>query len=133
MTRGGRVSTTEETGKRQFDAPGPGPWEQDPVHLPRAVTRYWSEVHPEAFARGTSDFASYYGMLIGGLSMSYVNGIGYKQVGPAPDEEVPQRFARAEEVMGGRLWREQLREWDEVSKPNSIAKHKELQSVDIDS
>jgi rifampicin phosphotransferase len=127
------VSTTEATGPRRFDPPGPGPWEQDAVHFPRALTRYWTEVHPEAFARGTSDFASYYGMLIGGLTMAYVNGIGYKQVRPAPDEEIQQRFARAEEVMAGKLWREQLREWDEISKPTAIAKHMELQSVDVDS
>jgi len=71
-------------------------------------------------------------MLIGGLVMEYVNGIGYKQVRPAPDEEIPQRFARAEEAMTGKLWREQLREWDETSKPTAIAKHRELQSVDPD-
>ena len=51
------MSTTEATDQRQFDPPGPGPWEQDPVHFPRALTRYWTEVHPEAFARGTADFA----------------------------------------------------------------------------
>jgi hypothetical protein len=71
-------------------------------------------------------------MLIGGLAMAYVNGIGYKQVRPAPEDEIPQRFVRADEVMSGKLWREQLREWDEVSKPNAIAKHQELQSVDPD-
>jgi pyruvate,water dikinase len=126
------MSATQETSQRQFDPPGPGPWEQDPVHLPRAITVYWTEVHPEAFAKGTADFASFYGMLIGGLAMGYVNGIGYKQVRPAPEEEIPQRFARAEEVMTRKLWREQLREWDETSKPTAIAKHKELQSVDTD-
>ena len=126
------MTTTEETVEPQFDPPGPGPWEQDSVHLPRGATRYWTEVHPEAFWLGTSDFASYYGMLIAGLAMAYVNGIGYKQVRPAPEDEIPQRFARADEVMSGKLWREQLREWDEVSKPNAIAKHQELQSVDPD-
>ena len=34
--------------------------------------------------------------------------------------------------MTGKLWREQLREWDETSKPTAIAKHRELQSVDPD-
>ncbi len=51
---------------------------------------------------------------------------------PAPDEEVPERFARAEEVFAKKLWREQLREWDEVCKPATIAAHRELQSVDPD-
>jgi pyruvate,water dikinase len=124
------LTTTEAASELRFEPPGPGFWEQDPVHLPRAATRYWAEVHPPAFARGTADFASFYGMLIGGLGMAYVNGIGYKTVVPPPEEEIPQRFARAEEVFAGKLWREQLREWDETAKPAAIAKHRELQAVD---
>jgi pyruvate,water dikinase len=96
------------------------------------MTRYWTEVHPQAFAAGTADFASYHGMLLGGLVMQYVNGIGYKTALPAPEEELPQRFARADAVMTGKLWRDQLREWDERVKPAAIAKHRELQSVDPD-
>jgi phosphohistidine swiveling domain-containing protein len=115
-----------------FEPPGPGSYRQDPVHLPRAVTRYWAEIHPPAFALGTADFARHYGMLIGGLEMAYVNGIAYLATLPAPEEEIPQRFQRAEEVMAGKLWREQLREWDETSKPNAIAKHRELQAIDPD-
>jgi pyruvate,water dikinase len=34
--------------------------------------------------------------------------------------------------MTGKLWREQLREWDETAKPTAITKHRELQSVDLD-
>jgi rifampicin phosphotransferase len=127
------VSTTEATGQLQFDPPGPGHWEQDPVHAPRVLTRYWIEMHPDPFWEGTSDFASFYGLLIGGLKMGYVNGIGYIQPQPAPEEEIPQRFQRAEEVFAGKLWRDQLQEWDEVAKPAAIAKHRELQAVDADS
>jgi pyruvate,water dikinase len=96
------------------------------------MTRYWTEVHPASFARGTADFAAFYGMLIGGLVMTYPNGIAYKTVLPAPEEELPQRFRRAEEVFERKLWREQLREWDETAKPAAIAKHRELQAVDPD-
>jgi rifampicin phosphotransferase len=126
------VSTTETTNELKFDPPGPGFYEQDSVHLPRAVTRYWAETHPAAFLRGTSEFTAFYGMLIGGLSMTYINGFGYKAVEPLPDEEVPARFARAEEVFAKKLWREQLHEWDETVKPAAIAKHRELQAVDAD-
>jgi hypothetical protein len=126
------VSTTEATNELTFDPPGPGFYEQDSVHLPRAATRYWAETHPAPFAQGTSEFTAFYGMLIGGLSMTYINGIGYKSVAPLPDEEVPARFARAEEVFANKLWREQLREWDESVKPAAIAKHRELQAVDAD-
>ena len=34
------------------------------------------------------------------------------------------------EVLEGKLWREQLREWDEEKKPAAIAKHREIQAVD---
>src|SRR4051812_13655392 len=72
-------------------------------------------------------------MLIGGLAMEYPHGIAYKTVVPVPEEEIPQRFARAEDVFAGKLWREQLRAWDETFKPAAIAKHRELQAVDADS
>jgi rifampicin phosphotransferase len=116
----------------RFEPPGPGGWALDPVHFPRPVTRYWTEMHPEPFKRGTNDFARYYGMLIDGLEMGYVNGFAYNTVRPAPDEEIPQRFQRAQEVFEGKLWREQLREWDEVRKPASIAAHREILAVDPD-
>jgi pyruvate,water dikinase len=116
-----------------FEAPGPGTWARDAVHFPRPVTRYWSEMHPEPFHRGTNDFARYYGMLIDGLRTAYVNGFAFNQPVPAPEAEVPERFQRAEETFAKKLWREQLREWDEISKPNAIAKHREIQAVDPDS
>jgi rifampicin phosphotransferase len=126
------MTTTQEAADLRFEPPGPGFFELDPVHFPRPTTRYWQETHPEAFARGTADFARFYGMLIGGLGMSYVNGFGYKFMLPLPESEIPQRFQRSEEVIVGKLWREQLREWDETFKPAALAKHRELQAVDPD-
>jgi phosphohistidine swiveling domain-containing protein len=115
-----------------FEPPGPGSWEQDPVHLPRPMTRYFQETHPIPFKRGTNDFARFYGLLIDGLQIGYVNGFGYNQVLPAPDAEIPQRFARAEQVFAHKLWREQLHDWDTNCKPAAVAKHRELQAVDPD-
>ena len=116
----------------RFEPPGPGSWELDPVHFPRPVTRYWTEMHPEPFSRGFREFTAYYGMLFEGLEMAYVNGFAYKTMVPVPDEEVPSRFQRAEEVLEGKLWRDQLREWEETFKPGSIKTHRELQAVDPD-
>jgi pyruvate,water dikinase len=124
--------STETATETRFDPPGPGFWELDPVHFPRPVTRYWSEMHPEPFARGFGEFTRYYGMLLDRMVYAYVNGFAYKQARPVSDDEVPARFARAEEVFEGKLWRDQLRDWDETFKPASIATHKELQSVDPD-
>ena len=119
-----------ESNELVWEPIGPGPWGNDPVHFPRPVTRYWTETHPAAFNAGTSYFCSYYGLLLEGLFTSYVNGFCYNQPRPVADEQVPARFARAEEALAGKLWREQLREWDEEKKPAAIAKHREIQAVD---
>ncbi len=116
----------------RFEPPGPGSWELDAVHFPRPVTRYWAETHPEPFERGVSDFTSFYGMLLGSLGMAYVNGFAYKTGAPVSADEVPARLARAQELFEGKLWREQLREWDEVAKPASIKTDRELQAIDPD-
>ena len=116
----------------RFEPPGPGSWEQDPVHFPRPVTRYFQETHPASFRKGTGDFARFYGMLIDGLQIAYVNGFAYNQVVPAPDAEIPARFQRAEQVFAQKVWREQIRDWDENRKPAAIAMHRELQAVKPD-
>ncbi len=126
------MSNSGKSKELHFDPPGPGSWVQDPVHFPRPLTRYWQEMHPPAFKKGTNDFARFYGLLIDGLQMGYVNGFGYRQVLPAPEAEIPERFKRAEQVFAQKLWREQLRDWDEKSKPSAIATHRELQDVNPD-
>ena len=113
-----------------FEPPGPGTWQLDTVHFPRPVTRYWAETQPEPFRRGVAEFTRYYGMLLGGMQMSYVNGFAYTSMTPVSDDQIPERFQRAEEVFERKLWREQLREWDEVAKPAAVATHRALQSVD---
>ena len=116
-----------------FEPPGPGTWNLDPVHFPRPVTRYFAETHPAPFRRGTHEFMAYYGMILEALEVGYVNGFAYNTLRPAPAEEIPQRFARAEEVWERKVWRDQLDEWDRVAKPRSIEAHRKLQSVDPDS
>lgn len=113
-----------------YEPPGPGPWDIDAVHFPRPVTRYWAEMHPEPFRRGFGEFTGYYGMLIAGREMRYVNGFAYGATLPVADEEVPTRLQRAGETFDRKLWREQLHDWDETCKPESIRRHRELQAVD---
>jgi pyruvate,water dikinase len=96
------------------------------------MTRYFQETHPPAFKKGTNDFARFYGMLIDGLQIGYVKGFGYNQVLPAPEAEIPERFRRAEQVFARKLWREQLRDWDENCKPSAISIHRQLQAIDPD-
>src|SRR4051812_45359023 len=126
------MTTADAAITPSFDPPGPGSWEIDDVHHPRPVTRYWAEMHPAPFRRGFSEFTSYYGMLLDTLECQYVNGFAYHAVRPVADEQVPQRFQRAEETFERKLWREQLREWDETFKPTAIERHRELQSIEPD-
>lgn len=126
------MTASETSTKLHLEPPGPGTWEQDPVHFPRPMTRYFQAIHPPAFKAGTNEFARFYGMLIDGLQIGYVKGFGYNQVLPAPEADMPQRFQRAEQVFVQKLWREQLRDWDENRKPAAIAMHRELQAVDPD-
>jgi pyruvate,water dikinase len=122
--------TTQPQTELRWDPPGPGSWTIDAVHFPRPATRYWQEMHPEPFVRGFGEFTRFYGMLIKTLQYSYVNGFVYSQVVPAPESEIPERFARAEEAIEKKLWREQLHDWDTKYKPESIEKHRAIQSVD---
>ena len=83
------MTQTEFTSELAFEPPGPGSWAQDRVHLPRPVTRYFAETHPQSCKRGAHDMALFYGMLIDGLEMAYVNGFAYTKIEPAPEELIP--------------------------------------------
>src|SRR3954452_7266663 len=126
------LMTTQTGAELRFDAPGPGSWTLDAVHFPRPATRYWQEMHPEPFVRGFSEFTKFYGMLIQTLEYRYVNGFVYSSLVPAPESEIPERFARAEEVLENKLWRQQLEDWDAEFKPESIEKHLEIEAVEPD-
>ena len=92
------VTYAESVTELSFEPPGPGPWVQDSVHFPRPATRYWAEMHPEPFSRGTHEFARYHGMLLAGLDAAYINGFAYNSRPPIADEEFPERAARAHQV-----------------------------------
>ena len=127
------MTEVETSTELSFEPPGPGPWMLDPVHFPRPVTRYWAEMHPEPFGRGTHEFSRYYGLLMDGMDTAYIHGFAYNSRKPIADEQFPERMQRAHDVFEQKLWRNQLQDWDETFKPKSIKAHRELQSVDPDS
>ena len=127
------MSSADATSLPTFDPPGPGPWEQDSVHFPAPLTRYWAETHPAAVRPGHGRLR----VVLRAAPRRPADGVRQRHRRTSSRSRrrrrrFPQRFQRAEEVLEGKLWREQLREWDEVSKPNAIAKHRELQAVDPD-
>ena len=98
--------------------------------LPRAVTRYWAEMHPEPFARGSGTSCATTGSCWSDSRTSTSTGSATR-----PSRLPTRRFGplpAGGRSLRGKLWRDQLREWDETFKPASIATHKELQSVDPD-
>jgi phosphohistidine swiveling domain-containing protein len=124
--------STQHKAELTFTPPGPGPWELDAVHFPRPVTRYWTEMHPSAFAAGFADMTAFYGLPFDTRVMTYVNGFAYGQVRPLPPDEIPARFARAAEVWERKVWREQIEEWNDIAKPAAIDYHRGLQAIDPD-
>jgi rifampicin phosphotransferase len=126
------MSSADAVAGIDFEPPGPGSWEIDAVHFPRPVTRYWAQMHPAPFQRGFGEFTRYYGMLFNGRATAYVNGFAYGTMLPIADDEVPERLQRAEQTFADKLWRRQLRDWDETFKPAAIKFHRELQAVDPD-
>lgn len=108
----------------------PGCWERDATHLPLPVTRFHAEVVPEPFIRGFTDTLRRYGVLLHHIEYEYPGGFAYNTKVPVAEEEVPQRFATAAEMFERKLWREDLRRWDEEVKPNSIRSQRALQAED---
>ena len=84
------MATVQSLSELDFDPPGPGPWSLDTLHFPRPVTSYWMEMHPEPFARGFGEVASFYGLLFKGLQYQYVNGFAYSSMRPLPDAHEDQ-------------------------------------------
>ena len=68
-----------------FEAPGPGFWALDLAHFPRPLTRYFQSTHAPAYRSGSHEFARFYGLLIDGLQIGYVNGFAYRQLLPVPE------------------------------------------------
>ena len=114
----------------RFDPPGPGSWQIDRTHAPRPWARFQTEIHPEQLARGFRETGRRYGLLLDYLDFQFVNGFAYVCPRPVAAREVPNRFGIAAQVFERKLWREDLRHWDEEVKPASIRAHLALQAID---
>ena len=135
----------------EFKAPGPGSWELEQTHFAKPATRYGSSIVSEPLARGFGEGTKRYGLLLDTLRMRFVNDFAYgkfvgvgapdKAVGPPPrpifmvltrlHPEIRRRTAAAPEVFEQKLWREDMRRWDEDIKPDSIRRNSELQNTPI--
>ena len=135
----------------EFKAPGPGAWELEQTHFGRPATRYMSTIVSDPLARGFSEGTRRYGLLLDHFRMRFVNDFCYGKfvpvgapenaVGPPPKlifmlltrvhPEIRRRIADAPAALEQKLWREDLRQWDEEIKPDSIARNSRIQKVDV--
>ena len=113
-----------------FEAPGPGSWQVDTVHVPRPWSRFQCEIHSANLPIGFRDCARRYGWLIDTLRFESVHGFIYVSPAPPPKEEMPARFAAAAQAVETKLWRQDLDRWIREVKPASIRAQLALQSVD---
>ncbi len=145
---------TEETVTirgRVFEAPGKGPWELESTHNARPLTRICQDAFSIGFVRGFKEGTARYGVLLDHLRPGMVQSFMYMQPMPvgapegamgAPPKPVLQLLSRIHPEMRRRhraaarsfaekIWREDLRTWDEVDKPAAVAKHRQIQAVDV--
>ena len=135
----------------EFKAPGPGAWELEQTHFGKPATRYVSSVIAEPFARGFGEGTKRYGLLLDHLRLAFVNDFAYMKfvgvgapdnaTGPPPKPifmlltrlhpELRRRIAAAPEAIEKRLWREDMRRWDEEIKPDSIARNRKIQNTPL--
>jgi pyruvate,water dikinase len=134
---------------RVFEAPGPGTWELDSTHFSRPLSAYTASVSGDSFLRGFKEGTERYGLLMSHLKSAYIHGFSYSQPilafipedaepGPPPTGyfEQPELLARlrnGKEAIENKLWREDLKRWDDEVKPDSIRRNLELQAVIPDS
>jgi pyruvate,water dikinase len=145
------MTTVSALGK-EFAPPGPGAWEIENTHMTRPVTRFVGEIFTRAMPRGFKQSTARYGVLLSHLDTKLVNGFIYTQPvpfgappgakGPPPKPifwlvtrvhpGIRKRIAASHDAMENRLWRDDLKRWDDEVKPAAIEAHRKLQSVDVD-
>jgi pyruvate,water dikinase len=113
-----------------FEAPGPGSWEIDATHVPRPWARFQTEMHSEQLARGFRETGRRYGLVLDYLDWRLVNGLAYSCPRIVAPEEIPARAQAAAAAFEAKLWREDMRRWEEQDKPAAVRAHLALQAID---
>jgi pyruvate,water dikinase len=134
-----------------FTPPSPGAWELERTHLTRPVSGFMAEAFPRAMMRGFAEGSRFYGALLDYFDIAVLHRFVYMcprpvgapkgAKGPPPrlvfaalrrlHPELRRRNARAEEVFRRRLWREEMRWWDEEVKPRNVREARALLQEDV--
>ncbi len=127
-----------------FEAPGPGPWQQDSAHCPHGFSPMGGALYPQNAMKGFAETFDRWGSLVDGLAWADVNGFPYHQPqffdmpgpdGPKSEEyigsEIGRRLGVATAAFENKIWRGVMDQWENELKPASIARHRELGDVEL--
>lgn len=134
-----------------FVPPSPGAWELERTHFGRPPSVFLAEFFPDAMRRGFSEGTQFYGVLLDHLELAIINGFVYAAPRPvgapksakgAPprllfallrrlNAPLRNRVKRAEVVLRDRVWRQDLKWWDDEVKPAIVAEARTLASEDL--
>jgi len=134
---------------RVFEAPGPGTWELDATHFSKPISAYAAGFMSDSFVRGFKQGSERYGLLMSHLKSAYIHGFSYSKPvlafapedappGPPPEgyfeqPELRARLQNGKKAIENKLWREDLKRWDEEVKPDSIRRNLGLQGINPES
>ncbi len=133
-----------------FIPPGPGVWELETTHSSRPTSRFMQAPMMEGFGVGFSASTARYGVLLDRIEPRYVNDFNFTQPrpfgappgakGPPPKlifqlltrlvPKMRERIRVSHEAFEKKLWRLDLKRWDEEVRPASDKRHREIQAVD---
>ena len=134
-----------------WEPPGKGPWELETTHFGRPITPFAQPSFRGGFIRGFREGMARYGFLLDHLKPGIANGFIYMQPAPygAPEgamkpppppvlwlltrlvPKMRKRIAVSAAAFADKQWRADLKTWDEVDKPAAVARHLEIQAVDV--
>ncbi len=133
---------------KTFEAPGPGTWILDGTHFARPLSLYAAAIIPDPLLNGFKAGTERYGVLFSHLRGTIIHGFYYSKMihafvpedappGPIPEgffeqPELVARIANGKKAIENKLWREDLRRWDDEVKPDSIRRNRKLQSLQIE-
>ncbi|MGZ5969952.1 MAG: PEP-utilizing enzyme [Polyangiales bacterium] len=133
-----------------FTPPGPGVWELETTHFTRPLSHFTRTAFQRGFAEGFAEGTARYGLMLSHFKTAIVNDLTYMQAvpfgapegakGPPPKiifqlltrlhPKIRRRIRDSHEAFSGKLWRDDLERWDKHVKPKSIARHREIQTMD---
>ncbi|MBC8144942.1 MAG: hypothetical protein H7X80_05100 [bacterium] len=135
-----------------FTKPSPGSWMLDAAHCERPLPRFLQEMFATTLSRGFREGLVAYGALLDGIDATMINGFLYACMRPfgAPPEpkglppkfifkslttlhpEIRRRVKRSQEAMESKLWRTELKQYQEEWSPPIDRARAELLDVDVE-